>query len=141
MAYSGWELSESERTRVLAMIAPAYPDVVAHHITEALGKFDELSTPPEVSAVIVGIADDGEGCQALVVEIDGSSKRYKPDTIPGKALEFSSSVTSLGGTYHITWSLDKAAGRKPVDSNGVIAAGWNYLPHEVPIKVTPRVFS
>ena len=63
--------------------------------------------PPPCSAEIVGEADDGAGVQCLVVAIDGSTER--PD----------------GGAYHVTWSLDRQRGRRPVDSNGVIAwLGW-----------------
>src|SRR3546814_9902597 len=49
------------------------------------------------------LVDDGEGLQALIVSIDGSTDR--PD----------------GSTYHITWSLDRSRGRKAVQSNDVIA--------------------
>ena len=54
------------------------------------------------------MADDGRGVQALVVRIDCAVAR--PD----------------GSTYHVTWSLDRSRGRKPVDSNEVIRRhGWS----------------
>ncbi len=54
---------------------------------------------------MVGVADDGAGVQALVVEIGGSTRR--PD----------------GSSYHIAWSL--GAGRKAAESNDVIRVrGW-----------------
>ena len=53
----------------------------------------------------MGVADDGAGVQALVVEIGGTTRR--PD----------------GATYHIAWSL--APGREAVESNDVIRErGW-----------------
>jgi hypothetical protein len=123
MAYSGWQLSEAERAKALALIPATYPDVIAHHITSELGAFDTLELPPEVSAEIIGFVDDGEGVHALVVLINGSTAR------PG------------GGKYHITWSLDRSKGFKPVDSNKVISQ-MKVIPFAVtlPIKVEPRIF-
>jgi hypothetical protein len=60
------------------------------------------------SARIIGRADDGNGVEAMVVALDGSSSR--PD----------------GGTWHVTWSLGE--GRKAKESNDVIAAyGWTAM--------------
>lgn len=73
--------------------------------------------PPAQDAAVVGLADDGEGVQALVVRIGGTTNR------PG------------GGTYHITWSL--RPGRRAVESNEVIAAqGWSPM-DPAPIRLTP----
>ncbi len=122
MAYSGWYLPEHERDSILRFIPAKYPDLIAHHVTEALGL--DLPVPPNVRCEIVGFADDGEGVQALVVRINGSTHR------------------PMGGTYHITWSLDRSAGFKPVDSNRVIAQnGWTPFSSILEIKVEPRVFA
>jgi hypothetical protein len=120
LAYVGWELDHQDRDTLLGMIAPAYPDVIAHHVTLHMG---EGALPVETEGQVVGFADDGHGVQALVVEIAGTTNR------PG------------GGTYHITWSIDRAAGRKPVDSNHVIA-DKGVIPFSVkwPIKLTPKLF-
>jgi hypothetical protein len=61
------------------------------------------------------------GVQALVVEIDGSVTR--PD----------------GSIYHITWSLDRAAGRKPLESNAVLLSGWHRV-RPIKIALIPRSF-
>jgi hypothetical protein len=123
MAYSGWELAGSDRDRLLSMIAPAYPDVIAHHVTAELGDLTTLATPDEVEAEIIGFADDGLGVQALIVRINGSVER------------------PIGGTYHITWSIDREAGRKPVDSNKVIAeCGWTPFAVGWKVNMEPKVF-
>lgn len=123
MAYSGWQLSEAERAKALGLIPATYPDVIAHHITSELGSYDDLEQPPEVSAEIIGFVDDGEGVQALVVRVNGTTER------------------PIGGKYHITWSLDRSKGFKPVDSNRVIQQ-MKVIPFSVvlPIKVEPRIF-
>jgi hypothetical protein len=123
LAYSGWLLSDSERSRLLALIPGKYPDVIAHHITLEHGSPKKLILPPDVSAVIVGYADDGVGVEAIIVRIDGTTTR------------------PTGGVYHITWSLDRAAGAKPADSNRVITLnGWVPLVTTVPITVEPLIF-
>jgi hypothetical protein len=113
-------LPEDERSKLMRFIVPAYPDVIAHHVTAQFGKDPQM--PDFVTAEVIGFADDGEGVQALIVRINGSTRR--PD----------------GGTYHITWSIDRSKGRKPVDSNTVIAEkGWTPLVVGTTIMVEPHV--
>jgi hypothetical protein len=101
----GWMLDKGERAALLRAFPPAYGRVVADHVTLQSGLPSRPALPSATEAEVVGIADDGAGVQALVVEIGGTTDR--PD----------------GSTYHITWSL--ADGRKPVESNQVIRRhGW-----------------
>jgi hypothetical protein len=115
--YTGWLLDEAQRRALLARFAPAYPIVVAHHVTLKFGDRDAVA-PGEVTAEVVGLADDGAGVQALVVAIEGSTAR--PD----------------GGTFHITWSL--ADGREARESNAVIAADWTRLAQPVALRLFPK---
>lgn len=116
----GWLLDEGDRARLLARFPPRCPDVIAHHVTLASKTCNPL--PTETTAEVVGHVDDGEGLQALVVAIGGSSDR--PD----------------GGTYHITWSLDRARGRAPKQSNDVLRTrGWERIGEPIPIRITPAV--
>ena len=81
----------------------------------------EHGLPAEVAARIVGLADDGEGVQAMVVAIDGTTVR--PD----------------GGTYHITWSL--APGRRASESNDLLRhLAWTVLPEPIEIGIRPARF-
>ena len=117
---TGWLLAEAEREALLDRFPPAYPEVVAHHVTLKMGARPREPLPPPCSGTVVGEADDGAGVQCLVVAIDGSTER--PD----------------GGTYHVTWSL--ARGRRPVESNGVIAwLGWREV-EPTPLTLTPARF-
>ena len=71
---------------------------------------------------MVGVADDGAGVQALVVEIGGTTRR--PD----------------GSIYHITWSL--GARRRAVESNDAIRErGWTAAPERHRVRLEPKVFS
>ena len=116
----GWKLDENERGHLLDQFAPVFADVVADHVTLQLGK-GEL--PKERRGEIVGQVDDGEGVQTLVVAIGGTTRR--PD----------------GSAFHITWSLDRAKGRRAVESNHVLAKlGWRALASPVPITLLPARF-
>ena len=102
---------------------PLFPDVIADHVTLRTGTNHKTLLPRETRCEVVGEIGDGVGVQALVVRIGGTTDR--PD----------------GSTFHITWSLDRARGRRPVESNDVIAQlGWQTLSEPVPIRLTPARF-
>ncbi|MDF2639942.1 MAG: hypothetical protein K0R64_2926 [Novosphingobium lindaniclasticum] len=124
MPVTGWKLDRNERAQLLERFPPIWPDVIADHVTLKAGASANDPLPVQAAAEIVGSVDDGEGLQALIVSIDGSTDR--PD----------------GSTYHITWSLDRSRDRKAVQSNDVIAErGWEPLPAPVPIHIEPARFS
>jgi hypothetical protein len=81
---AGWLLHPEDRGRLMAVFPPAYPEVVTHHVTLRSGVPQDSPLPTETESFVVGVADDGAGVQALVVEIGGTTRR--PD----------------GSTYHIT---------------------------------------
>ena len=113
----GWTLDAIERRELLMQFPPAYANVVADHVTLAVGTAGPLPAP--VTGEIIGRVDDGSGVEAMVVRIDGGTER------PG------------GGHYHITWSL--AEGREARESNDAIAAlGWTPLELAMPVVLTPR---
>ncbi len=123
MPVTGWKLDRNVRAQLLERFPPTWPDVIADHVTLQAGASANEPLPAQEAAEIVGRVDDGEGLQALIVSIDGSTDR--PD----------------GSTYHITWSLDRSRGRKAVQSNDVIAErGWEPLPTPVPIHIQPARF-
>ena len=112
----GWKLDQKQRVELLQQFTPRYDNVVADHVTLASASTDDLPDP--AIGDIVGIADDDEGVQALVVSIGGTTDR------PG------------GGTYHITWSLGE--GREAKESNDVIAErGWAKLDLPEPVTLHP----
>lgn len=117
----GWKLDREEREALLVRFPPLWPDVIADHVT--LESDTDAALPPQVGATIVGEVSDGKGLQAMVVAIDHATDR--PD----------------GSIYHITWSIDRAMGRKPVQSNDVIKElGWTALDAAWPITLTPAEF-
>lgn len=120
--YNGYLLPDSERSKLLAQFPPKYTDVIAHHITVKFPAMSNEPLPEGKKFRVVGHADDGRGLEALVVEVDGETKR--PD----------------GKVYHITWSLDRNAGRKPVQSNEVIANQGYQNVNPINISMEPKFF-
>ena len=113
----GWKLDRGERAALLERFEPRSPNVVAAHVTLARGARD-TPLPEEVDAEVVGRIDDGQGVEALVVAVGGSTDR--PD----------------GSTYHITWSL--GPGRQAKESNDVLAKGaWLPLREPAPLTLAP----
>lgn len=119
--YTGFELDKKSRRALLSQFPPQFPDVIAHHITYKFGVSEDAVPNQPKSAEIVGYARD-DSLEAYVVAINGSITR--PD----------------GKVYHITWSLDRSRGRKPVQSNNLIASGWEKIA-PVPIQVNPKFFT
>ena len=120
MTAIGWLVEEGQRPELLERFRPTYQNAIAHHVTLEGGAADDTPLPPPATAEIVGEADDGEGVQALVVELNGTTDR--PD----------------GSTYHITWSL--AEGRQARESNDVIRDhGWTPVT-PTPVRLKPGRF-
>lgn len=119
--YSGYKLSNESRTMLLDTFNPKYDKVIAHHITTEFGSHSTKPLNPD-SVYVIGYVDSEDGIEALIVSVNGTTKR------------------SDGSTYHITWSLDSASGKKPFDSNSVIAHnGYFELDKKIPIKVEPFI--
>jgi hypothetical protein len=118
----GWKLYRATRDELLQKFTPRYHDADADHVTLRTRAWRE-PLPPEVDATIVGHADDGDSLEAMVVRIDGCTDR--PD----------------GSIFHITWSMDKAKGREPRESNDLLKGrGWHRLERPVPISLDPARF-
>lgn len=113
----GWSIGREARIELLLLFPPKFPDIIADHVTLAAKVSRNAALPAPTTGEIVGRIDDGAGVEALVVSIGGSTDR--PD----------------GSIFHITWSLDKAKGRRAKESNDVIARlGWR--PVDLPQAVT-----
>jgi hypothetical protein len=101
---------------------PKYPEVVCEHVTV---KFPAKSTdeiPPIAhEARVIGYTEE-PGLEALVVEINGTTKR--PD----------------GKLFHITLSLDRSKGKKPVHSNILVNKSFQHV-SPIAIKLEPAFIS
>jgi hypothetical protein len=121
-AVIGWKLDAEQRAELLQQFPPKFGRTIADHVTLKGRASAEAALPEESEARIVGRADDGEGVEAMVVELGGTTDR--PD----------------GSTYHITWSL--AEGRRAKESNDVLASReWERFELPMPIRLRPARFT
>jgi hypothetical protein len=121
MAYTAYVISAESRVAILNRFPPKFSDVICHHVTERFGVAKGKKFLPEpVKIVVVGYACDNS-LETLIVTVNGTITR--PDDM----------------VYHITLSLERSKGRKPVDSNHLIASlGWSNV-EPLTIEAIPRI--
>lgn len=118
---TGWKLGRDDRQILLQRFPARYEIVVADHVTLRSGATMMTPLSPRPRSRVVGRADDGQGLECLVVELDGTTGR--PD----------------GSTYHITWSL--GASREARESNEVLnKQGWEPILAPIEIALEPARF-
>ncbi|MNK44989.1 hypothetical protein D3C87_637390 [compost metagenome] len=120
MSYTGYEISKEDRAKLARVFPPKFSDFIGHHVTWQFGAHADSPLPPDGTLRVVGYASD-KSLECLVVEMDGSIRR------PDRA------------TLHITWSLDRAEGRKPVDSNELLRGGYQAI-RPINISAAPKFF-
>jgi len=120
--YNGYLLSEKDRNKLLKKFPPKYPDVILHHCTVKFPAYSNDQLPTGKTFAVVGYCNAEKGLECLIIEIDGSVHRAD------------------GSINHITLSIDKSKGIKPVHSNEAIKK-FGYDPI-TPIKIdmTPKFF-
>lgn len=117
--YLAYTLTSASRTALLHHFKPKYSEVICEHVTYKFpAKSNEDLPPAAHEAHVVGYAEE-PGLEALVVEINGSTKR--PD----------------GKLFHITLSLDRSAGKKPVHSNALLSKNGFKHVSPIPIHLEP----
>jgi hypothetical protein len=121
VSYSAYVISEESRAEILRRFPPRFGDVICHHVTVRFGVPASAKWLPQAAALLVLGHVNDDSLEALIVSVNGTTTR--PD----------------GQTYHITLSLDRSKGRKPVDANGLIAsAGWRSV-EPFAIDAAPRL--
>lgn len=119
--YIAYVLSKESIEHLKTIIKQDYPDLIAHHITYKFGVKPSEPLPPESDEIYVIGHVSQDGVQALLVCIDGEVDR------------------SDGSLYHITWSIDRSRGKKPVDSNKIIHRARQIAP--IKIKAYPKILN
>lgn len=117
--YTAYVLTDKSINKLKELFNQDYPDFIGHHITVEFGVTKGHPLPPETDdIVVIGLVSE-DGVQAFLVAIDGNVER------------------SDGSLYHITWSIDKSKGKRPVDSNKIIKKAKSVQP--VKIKAKPEL--
>ena len=119
--YTAYVLDNKSISELAKRFPPKHDEFNGHHITVNFGVPKGTPNPPQPKTIeVVGYANNDDGLEALVVAVNGKVDR------PG------------GSKYHITWSLNRDEGFKPVMSNKLIGKGYDKV-DPIPIKVTPKV--
>lgn len=127
MGYSCWTISPDSRETILEHFEPAFPDVIAHHVTH---QFGGKTAPDAATCHVIGRIIDPAGVDVLLVRIDTGNGP--------------TSIRDDGKVYHMTFSIDRNRGKKPVHSNDAIETYFDKSEHSVfgepiPILITPAV--
>lgn len=119
-SYTAYALSQDTRQSLLTKFPPKYQKFIGSHITYQFGiKPTDTELPPQAQIKVIGYIDSGDGLEALVVSVNGSTTR--PD----------------GKTFHITWSLDPDM-YKPVHTNDLLQKKRFTVIRAIPISGTPE---
>ena len=90
--YAALKLDKEQRTALIEMLPALFPkikcDYIALGLMDKSSARDQFATDPK-SIEVLGIADDGDGVQALVVRVDGKMR-----------------CDYDGKIFHITFSID-----------------------------------
>lgn len=103
--YLAYELPVQARNDLARQFQPKYPEFVGHHITQQFGVPMDTQQEGSAQITVIGYAEE-DGLEALVVTVNGAKRRED------------------GRLYHITWSLDRSKGKKPVMSNDLVQKGY-----------------
>jgi hypothetical protein len=117
----GWKLDREQRAELLLQFPPRYASRRRPCHAQDQGRGRRRPARRDGIGEIVGRADDGEGVEAMVVRIGGTTDRptARPTTSPGRS----------------------ADGRRAKESNDVIAAlGWTAFDLPMPVALTPARF-
>jgi hypothetical protein len=122
MGYNGYLLTENARQELLTAVPAMFSDVIAHHVTHDFNIAE--SKPPAANTVRVVAVASNDVIQTVIVKVLDTTTRVHGDSF-----------------YHITLSMDKAAGAKANDSNALIKDSRNWtavMPFD--IDVIPTFF-
>ena len=120
--YNGYEIEEGSRRKLLALFPPQYPNLLGHHITEKFGVKDGSVPEQPKQVLVIGYINNGVDVEGFLVDIDGRVDRPS------------------GGKYHITWSIDRIKGAKPVHTNKYVDHA-RLLNSPIEIDVDAKFFS
>ena len=115
MSLDAFVVDGGDRERLAHKFPPKFPDFIGHHITHRFGIRPNGNYGEQMVVHLVGYACNDIGLEAFVVAVNGNTTR--PD----------------GKTYHLTWSLDRTKGFKPVDSGGLVEGKWQPIDPPLPI--------
>lgn len=104
MSLDAFLVDPADRDKLAKRFPPKFPELIGHHITHQFGvrPDPDIAYGTTVPVMLIGYSCNDEGLEAFTVSVNGST--HRPD----------------GKTYHLTWSLDRSKGFRPVDSGDLV---------------------
>lgn len=117
-----YELDQESKMMLMAKFPPKYPDIRYDHVTISMGGLGAKIPKPAQKVEVVGIADDGNGIEALIVRVNDTPMRQD-----GRAWHITASFDSSKNApaafdiFAKSPAARKEKAYKPVTSNGLLA--------------------
>ena len=117
MSLDAFVVAPVDRDKLAERFPPKFPELIGHHVTFRFGvrPDPDISYGAHVPVMLIGYSCNDDGLEAFTVSVNGST--HRPD----------------GKIFHLTWSLDRSKGFKPVDS-GALVQGKSH-PIDPPIQL------
>lgn len=115
-----YELDKESKAMLMEKFPPKYPDVRYDHITIRMGGIDAQQPEAAENVEVVGIADDGNGIEALIVRVNGTPKRKDGKSWHITASFDSSKNAPAAFDVFAEPGKEKEKPYKPVTSNGLL---------------------
>lgn len=117
-----YELDAESKSKLMEMFPPKYPVAKYDHVTIAMGNIDSKQPEPAQSVEVVGIANDGNGIEVLIVHVDGAAVRPKDQKPWHITASFDPSKNAPAAfDVFAKPGKEKEKPYKPVTSNGFLA--------------------
>ncbi len=116
-----YEIDKESKAMLMEKFPPKYPEAKYDHITVCVGGLDAV--PPEAAekVEVVGIADDGNGIEVLIVNVNNFSTRKDGKPWHITASYDSSKLAPAAFDVYAKPGKEKEKPYRPATSNGFLA--------------------
>ncbi|MBQ8750601.1 MAG: hypothetical protein IJZ30_03065 [Alphaproteobacteria bacterium] len=116
-----YEIDKDSKAMLMEKFPPKYPEVKYDHVTICMGGLEAQTPEPAEKVEVVGIADDGNGIEALIVKVNDLAVRNDGKPWHITASYDTSKLAPAEFDVFAKPGKEKAKPYKPVTSNGFLA--------------------
>lgn len=120
MGYEAFVVDGHSRDALALKYPPKFPQFIGHHITHNFGvrRNPTANYGAVIPVRVVGYVCNDDGLETFLIEVNGTTTRL--DGVP----------------YHLTWSLDRARGFRPVDSKHLVVSATRNINPPITVMTT-----
>lgn len=116
-----YEIDKDSKAMLMEKFPPKYPEAKYDHITICMGGLGAPLPEPAEKVEVVGIADDGNGLEALIVKVNDSATRKDGKVWHVTASYDPSKLAPAAFDVFAKPGKEKEKPYKPATSNGFLA--------------------